>query len=264
MAGSYALDNHHPDAPAHHAALADMFDPFTTERIPELLDLTGRRCWEVGAGGGSIALWLAEQVGDDGYVLASDTTPDLIPDHPRLRRIGHDLTLEPLPEGEWDLIHARLVLSHLPPRREILHRLVERLAPGGLILVEDWTPRPDVVMAAPSVEDAEVYTVFQKTMTTQVFAASGTDRTWGRQIHQAMLDEGLQDVQTLIHARAWPGGSVGCRLVQVLIEEVRPALLAAGLTGQQLEHVRQLLDDRRLIIHGHPMYSTSGRRPKQL
>ena len=35
------------------------------------------RCWEVGAGGGSIAAWLCRRVGDDGHVLATDLENDL-------------------------------------------------------------------------------------------------------------------------------------------------------------------------------------------
>ena len=41
-------------------------------------------------------------------------------------------------EGPWDLIHERLVLVHRPRRLEVLDRLVEALAPGGWIVLEDF------------------------------------------------------------------------------------------------------------------------------
>jgi 2-polyprenyl-3-methyl-5-hydroxy-6-metoxy-1,4-benzoquinol methylase len=43
-----------------------------------------------------------------------------------------------LPAGRYDLIHARLVLSHLPQRRDVLARLVQALRPGGWLVVEDF------------------------------------------------------------------------------------------------------------------------------
>jgi SAM-dependent methyltransferase len=255
----YALDNAHPDAPVHHAALAAMFDPYTTARLRQERHLKGKRCLEIGAGGGSIALWLAEQVGDDGSVLATDTKPHLIPVHPRLGLLRHDIATQPLPDGLWDVVHARLVLSHLPNRREILGRLVDHLAPGGLLLVEDWTPRVDAVLCAPGVREERAYIRFQETLA-RVFAAAGTDRSWGRRLHEVMLGYGLRPVRTEVHAKAWPGGSAGARLVQACIQELRPRLIDAGATEQELRRVHELLDDPRLVLHGHPMYSTSGQR----
>ena len=42
------------------------------------------------------------------------------------------------PTAQWDLIHERLVLVHIPRRLEVLDRLVEALAPGGWIVLEDF------------------------------------------------------------------------------------------------------------------------------
>jgi ubiquinone/menaquinone biosynthesis C-methylase UbiE len=35
------------------------------------------------------------------------------------------------PEAAFDLVHARLVLMHLPEREKALHRMLTVLKPGG-------------------------------------------------------------------------------------------------------------------------------------
>ncbi|MEQ4299955.1 methyltransferase [Plantactinospora sp. B6F1] len=261
----YPMSNADPHSPDHHAALADLLDPVTTARLAELGDWTGATCLEVGAGGGSLARWLAGRVGDDGRVLATDTDLDRLPHHRRLLCVRHDLRSgDPLPGGPKDLTVARLVLSHLPEREAILHRLVADLVPGGTLVVADWASlrtRDEVVVAAPSAAAAEAYAAYQQTVGRKVFEAAGTDRNWARRVHPLMLAAGLVDVRTTVSAEYWTGGSAGARFVGAVLRQVRPRLLAAGMTRGQLDAVLDLLDDPGLVIHGHPLYITSGRRP---
>jgi ubiquinone/menaquinone biosynthesis C-methylase UbiE len=263
----YALDNDHPRAGQHHALLAALFDDVSSVRVHGLLDLRGKRCLEVGAGGGEFAGWLAGQVGQDGQVLATDIKPHVVTArHPRLTVIEHDLTCDPVPGDGWDFIHARLVLAHLAGREEILARLVASLAPGGVILVEDFDTRADMVLCAPDQDAAdqdaaELYATFQRALTMDVFAASGTDRGWARRAHGALLDAGLVQVRTTGWWESWPGGGTGARFIAGLIGQVGDRLLAAGLTAAHLDRVRALLADPRVVLAGHTLVSTSGRKP---
>jgi ubiquinone/menaquinone biosynthesis C-methylase UbiE len=50
--------------------LEELFDPLSRRR--RALVQPGWRCLEVGAGRGSMAVWLAEQVGPTGHVVATD------------------------------------------------------------------------------------------------------------------------------------------------------------------------------------------------
>jgi 2-polyprenyl-3-methyl-5-hydroxy-6-metoxy-1,4-benzoquinol methylase len=262
--GPYPLGNNNPHAPAHHELLSTILDPFSTARTLHLVNLPGKRCLEVGAGGGGYARWLADRVGPTGHVLATDVNPLPIQHHPRLTVIQHDLTsLRSLdPDWAWDFIHARLVLNHLPQRQEILSWLVANLAPGGTILVEDWdASRTNMVLAAPDAEAAHRYTTFQEILGARVFAAAGTDRTWARRIHAAMLTLGLTNVDTHMHGQSWAGGGDGCQLIAGTARQVRDRLLAAGLTAAEFDGVQELLDDPRLVLAGHLLYSTSGTKP---
>lgn len=261
----YLLDNRHRAAADHHLALAELLDPDTTARLGGLGDWTGGRCLEVGAGYGSIALWLAGQVGEHGAVVAADLEPDHVPDHPRLRVVGVDLAADHWPDplaGPFDLVHARLTLLHIPARRELLRRLAGLLAPDGVLLVEDWAPmREPMVMAAPTPEAAELYGTYQR-VAAGVFDTAGSDPGWARRIHPAMLEDGLVDVETVIYGRYWTGGDPGCRLVAAAVAQLRPRLRAAGMPGTELDRLPELLSGPGLVLHGHPLYSTSGRRAR--
>jgi 2-polyprenyl-3-methyl-5-hydroxy-6-metoxy-1,4-benzoquinol methylase len=174
---AYAFDNESTFADAQHAALAALLDPVTRDRIGDLLELPGANCLEVAAGGGSVAAWLAEQVGPSGRVLATDTKPDLIAPGPRLTVRRHDI-LTGAPGRGYDLVHARLLLNHLPRRRQVVHLLADALRPGGVLLTEDFWPTPpgDFVACAMSAEDAMLLRRFQLAHL-QVLADHGNDRT---------------------------------------------------------------------------------------
>jgi 2-polyprenyl-3-methyl-5-hydroxy-6-metoxy-1,4-benzoquinol methylase len=68
----------------------------------------GRRCLEVGAGGGSIALWLADRVAPDGVVVATDRDTTVLDElsHPNLEVRVDDVLEDDLPEREFDVVHV--------------------------------------------------------------------------------------------------------------------------------------------------------------
>lgn len=261
---AYSFNNDDRAAADRHRYLAELFDAESTARLAGLGDLTGRRCLELGAGGGSIARWMASRTGPTGRVLATDLNPRHIATGEGYEVLAHNLVTEPLPEGPWDIIHARLVLMHIPQRREILPRLAAALAPGGALVIEDFhTELTDLVLAAPDTESASLFNSFQAVMVKEILRANGSDPTWGPTIHQAMLDAGLADVDTTISARSWPGGTAGALLSAANIEQVHGQLVAKGFTEDQLRKLHQLTTDPRLVVRSNIMYSTVGRRARQ-
>ncbi|HEX5597346.1 MAG TPA: hypothetical protein VFX61_15215 [Micromonosporaceae bacterium] len=79
----------------------------------------------------------------------------------------------------------------------------------------------------------------------------------------AVRGHGLTDVHTVMHAESWTGGGPGAHLAAITIDELRPALLAAGMLDDHLDQVQHLLSDPRLVLAGHLLYSTSGQQPNQ-
>ena len=68
----YLLDNADPRAERRFDALGQLFDTRTIEYLAAIGVTRGWSCWEAGAGGGSIAEWLAGAVAPTGSVLATD------------------------------------------------------------------------------------------------------------------------------------------------------------------------------------------------
>jgi SAM-dependent methyltransferase len=259
---SYSFDNDDPEAIDRHNYLPLILDELTTTRLSSVGDLTGRRCLEIGAGGGSIAAWLADQVGPTGRVLATDLNLRHIPPDPGYQVLRHDLVNEPVPEGPWDVIHVRLVLLHIPQRREILGRLAAALAPGGALVVEDFdTTFRKMVLAAPDAETAALVDLYHSTLVERVLPAKGNDPSWASRVHAHMLDEGLVDVHTVIDSRSWPGGTPGALLLAANVAQLRAEFLAAGVTGEQLDRFSRAMSDPGLVVRGSFTYSTIGRRP---
>jgi SAM-dependent methyltransferase len=260
---SYALANASPHGNPHLNGLSGMFDPFTAARINESSTLAGARCLELGAGNGSVAIWLAEQVGPDGHVTATDLDVRRIPDHDRVSVVSHDLLKDPVPDGPFDLIHARLLLGHLPNRDALLEELTARLAPGGTILIEDFNTtgagRTTAVLHAPSQPPgvADLWNEYEALRHEQ-FAAAGTDGSFIIGVHGLLVDAGLTDVQTVTYCQSWRGGDPGSRHALGTLQQFRPKLATRGFGDYAVDTLVEALDDPDFHVAGRLLCSTSG------
>ena len=253
----YAFSNAGDQSASHHDALADLFDAETRASIVELVDLPGSRCLEVGAGAGSIAVWLADRAAE---VVATDIAPQHIPERPGLTVRRQDIVTEE-PPGRFDLVHARLLLGHLSQRGKALRHLVSAVAPGGVLLTGDLALAPGAfVMAAP---DAGTTDVLSRYITAHVGAltAHGYDNDWARRTPAAFEAAGLTDVCFRWHGTSWRGGGAGCRLLLAGLPQLRTGLLAQGLTDADLAATAAALTDPRVLLNGFLIGRTSGRRP---
>src|SRR5215831_12542904 len=137
---AYALDNAAPQADSRMDALRDLFDGGTIRHLEDRGIAAGWSCLEVGGGGGSVAAWLSERVGPAGRVVVTDINTRFLEGlvRPNLEVRQHNIVTDPLPEAAFDLIHARLVLMHLPERDAVLARLLAALKPGGWLVDEEF------------------------------------------------------------------------------------------------------------------------------
>ncbi len=133
--GTYVFDQRRHEERERLVAMEDLWDAGTKAVIESLGIEPGRRCLEVGAGGGSIATWLAAKVEPAGEVLATDISTrhlDVV-DRPNVEVRRHDILGDPLPEEGFDLVHARLVVEHLG--RRALERMAAAVRPGGWVVL---------------------------------------------------------------------------------------------------------------------------------
>lgn len=256
----YAFDNRAAEAVAQLRTLESILDPVSARRLAYPVLRPAARCWEVGAGGGSIARLMARAVGPDGHVTATDIETTHLVDGPNLTVQRHDVRTESPPEGPFDVIHARLLLLHLPERRRILAELAQALAPGGWLIVEEFDATAGLrVLTAPSDSAGKLFTQVVDALI-DVLRDRGADLAWAQNAHTEMALVGLTDVDTVTHAESWTGGSVGASLHEINSRQLEPKLLAAGVSADDLTAFRQLARDARFSALSYQFVSTRGRR----
>jgi 2-polyprenyl-3-methyl-5-hydroxy-6-metoxy-1,4-benzoquinol methylase len=135
----YIYDASSEDERRRLELLEQLNDPATVEHLEAIGVGPGWRCLEIGGGGGSLTRWLCERVGAEGRVVATDLDTRFLDEieaaNLEVRR--HDILEDELETGAFDLVHSRFLLEHLPRYREALANMVDAVAPGGWILVED-------------------------------------------------------------------------------------------------------------------------------
>jgi SAM-dependent methyltransferase len=261
-AGSaYILNNAAPEAPARFDALSAMYDRATIQHLENTGVGPGWRCLEVGGGGGSIAAWLATRVGPTGHVLVTDLDPRFLDrlQPPNLEVRRHNIVSEPLPEAAFDLIHARLVLIHLPDREKVLERLVAALKPGGYLIDEEFDSVS--LRSDPAVSPGEIQLKSQAAFF-QVGEERGIERRWGRLLYGRLRALGLVEVYAEARLSMWQGGSVGASLMRANFEQLHDPLIAGGrITEQELQQDLAKLDSPDFMMPSPIMWTAWGRRP---
>src|SRR5438477_10948072 len=120
--------------------LQQILDPVTFRRLEQIGVQQGWRCLEVGAGEGSIAHWLAKKVGPQGKVVATDIEIRLMDKQhePNLEIRRHDILVDDLEQGYYDLVHTRAVLMHLSDPVQAVKKMAGAVRPGGWLFLEEF------------------------------------------------------------------------------------------------------------------------------
>ncbi|WP_329014083.1 class I SAM-dependent methyltransferase [Streptomyces sp. NBC_00690] len=119
--------------------LARLLDPLHQRALQAAGMRSGLRCLELGSGTGTISAWMADQVGADGQVTATDINLSFLKDLPRSNLTVRELDVlsGEMPSEAFDVITCRALLHHLPQWESVVHRLAGALAPNGvLVLIE--------------------------------------------------------------------------------------------------------------------------------
>jgi SAM-dependent methyltransferase len=258
----YLLDNAETEAGQRFDALAELFDASTFRRLAATGLGPGWRVWEVGAGGSSVASWLASQVGPAGRVLATDidTSWTLGGGAGGYDVLRHDVGAQPPPAGPFDLVHARLVLVHVAARGQALASMVSALRPGGWVVVEDADPALQPLVCLDEEGPAQELANRLKRGFRELLAARGVDLTFGRSLPRRLRAAGLVGVGADAY---FPVTGPACtELERATTEQIRERLVAAGLASHadidtHLANVRS----GALDLSTSPMISAWGRKP---
>lgn len=260
MAGDdgYLLDNQQVEAGRRFDALSELFDPVTVSHLTRLGVGPRWRCWEVGAGGPSVARWLAARVGDPAAVLATDIDLSWLPGDAPFRTAVHELGRDPLPDTGFDLVHARLVLVHVGDRERALADLVAALRPGGWLLLEEADTALQPLVCPDEVGEAEQLANRLKGGFRRLMADRGVDLAFGRTLPRLLRRAGLVDVAADAY---FPLSSPATAALEVAtVEQIRTRLVDAGLavTGDVERHLANVRTGR-LDLATPPLVSSWGR-----
>jgi SAM-dependent methyltransferase len=256
----YLLDNRQAETGDRFSALARLFDASTFRHLRDLGLGSGWRVWEVGAGGPSVPAWLAGQVAPDGEVLASDLDTRWIDPGPTVRVLRHDVGREAPPDGPFDLVHARLVLVHVPERDRALTAMVSVLRPGGWLVVEEADPALQPLACLEDGGPAEQLANRLKTGFRQLMADRGVDLRYGRTLPRRLRAAGLVGVSADAY---FPIAGPACvDLERATVEQIRGRLLEAGLaTAEEIDRHLANLAAGALDVATSPMITAWGRKP---
>jgi SAM-dependent methyltransferase len=245
------------------ALLTQVADPITTRRLLHLGVGPGWRCLDVGAGDGSVARWLAERVGPEGHVVATDINPRFLVGHdlPNLEVRQHDILIDELEGAYYDLVHCRFLLMHLPDPVRALWRLVDAVRPGGWLLVEE----ADTGCFGPADQRHPRTAGFDRrtwALRAAVKATGGYDYAFGRRLPALVERFGLRQAGhegVTIIAR---GGDPTARFLRMTAQFLRGRCVAAGaLTEADFDDLERDYQDPSFWFVAGSDVGAWGRRP---
>jgi len=248
------------------ALLEQLFDPASRRRRD--LVRPGWRCLEVGAGRGSMAVWLAEQVGPSGHVVATDIDITYLKrlDVPNLEVRRHNILEDPLDAlgpGSFDLVSSRLMLFWLAGKQETaIRRMAECLRPGGWLVDEDgdWGMVAPVDPAHPL--SAGYHAAWQNG---GWWASRGYDPAFGRKLPALFERCGLRNIRHQASAEVVRGGSPWAGWWKEILEGIRACEQAGGLlTGAREQEYQALtapLTDPSSWLSSELLHACWGQRP---
>jgi SAM-dependent methyltransferase len=177
---------------------------------------------------------------------------------PNLEVVRLDIRTDTFPQDEFDLVHARLVLEHLPERVDVTAKLAAALKPGGWLVLEDFDNVTAFVCEPPSEVHAKVANAMYAVMN-----AAGFDELLGRRLLGHLKRLGLAEIETAGWLDVVPGDSeAGVPQWSLLVDQLRPPMLASGaVTEADLVEFRAMLHDPAVTMYSPTLIRARGRRP---
>ena len=260
LLSSYAVPNSWEHARRRLELLEACYDAASFKRASALGVREGWRCLDAGAGHGSFACWLGSTVGPSGSVIAADLDTRLLQGitEPNIEVRQMDLVSDQLPCGEFDFVHTRLVLMHIPAREQVLGRLCAALRPGGVLMIEEQDAFP--VLAAATGAYREAWLAFIRAC-----RAAGTDPDWTRDLPLRLHRHGLVDIDAELDVPLFRGGSAHARFWSLTWQQVRGRVAAVGEAARVIDEGQaDLTNEQRWFPGPATMIAWAGARQSEV
>jgi SAM-dependent methyltransferase len=241
--------------------LEQLYDPLSRRRRG--LVQRGWRCLEVAAGRGSMAVWLAEQVGPAGHVVATDIDTRYLRrlELPNLEALEHNILedpLEALGPGSFDLVCSRLTLFHLVGRQEqAIRQMTTCLRPGGWLIDED----ADWGTAAPVDPAHPLYDGYRRAWRDgDWWTSRGYDKAFGQKLPAMFERCGLQDIRHEAATEVVRGASPWARWWAVTLEVINELGRGDESARREVEVMTTALADPSVWLLRELLHACWGRR----
>jgi SAM-dependent methyltransferase len=235
-------------------------DPVAARRLEATGIDKGWRCWEAGAGSGSIARWLAERIGSGGTVLATDVNTRLL-NHlpPNVEVWRHDLLTDAIEPASHDLVHCRAVLQYTKDPDAALQRLAQAVKPGGWLVVEEIDCGLLALSGSPGAAEA---TALMHDMMGRLGARNLGDYYLGRKLPGMVADLGWDDFGTDAVIAMGVKGSDEFEAVRLSWPEMRSAAAVLTEASQDdLSNIDSAWDAASARIVSIACFGAWGRKP---
>lgn len=225
-------------------AIEREFDQTSRRRLYATGLTAGWRCLEVGPGAGSLMGWMGERVGPSGHVVALDLSTRFLPPHtPAHVEIQQgDIRTASLPQGSFDLVHARYVLIHLPDYEIALSRTLDALKPGGWIVLEE----PDFSASRGIVGTAAQLAAVQHIgrAIQRMYESRGMDHALGLKLLPLLQVRGFGNLSMENDAPVSAGDSGLAKMMAMSAQQLREKYLATGVVSEaDLKHYGECAED---------------------
>jgi ubiquinone/menaquinone biosynthesis C-methylase UbiE len=165
-----------------------------------------------------------------------------------------------LPSDTFDLVHARTVLANVQEPGEVVDEMVRLAKPGGWVAGQE-----------PDVECSVCYPAIPawdrlRELFRAGFGRMGADLLIGRRLTELYRKAGLEEIEVVVHAGAYPAGHARRTILPDLVRALRPKIIEFGLADEdELEHldraVREHLADPGTFVMSELLVVAWGRKP---
>jgi len=202
-------------------AIESVFDPPTKARLNSTGLVKGWQCLEVGPGAGSIMNWLGERVGREGQVTAVEINPRFLQGNTpsNISILKGDIQNIDLRNQQFDLIHGRYVLFHIPGYQSVLKKMLGLLKPGGWLILEE----PDFSVARPICGEKNACLSVGKINRAihQLYTGLGIDPKMGSKLLTGLQSLGVSNFRVDNDVPIARGGSGIAEMMRMSAEQLR-------------------------------------------
>ena len=201
-------------------------------------------------------------MGPQGKVVATDIEIRLMDKQhePNLEIRRHDILVDDLEQGYYDLVHTRAVLMHLSDPVQAVKKMAGAVRPGGWLFLEEFD---SISFGAVDTESPIAQTFNQKmeTLMQTLKAVRVMNLYFGRQLRGLLEQLGFSDINNEGITGISRGGDPLTQFQHMNLQLAGPPLIAAGiLTEKDVELLQHLFADPSFYYVDNSFFGVWGRR----